>query len=415
MFTAFVSAACKGRDLRRGSSQPGLGALCLLLTTLGLAFALLSDTAQDLENTLYPNLGRLLSNICALLAALGIVSQRLSVSHSPEVARAKIRRRVVLFSVSIVTMTVLFLSSPLPVTVGEFANRYPERPALVGYSLIFVAGFGSAMIDLLILSARFACHATRPALRLGLRTVGVGAAIELASLAEGTVFIISQAAGLPSPTPGHDEPCTSVFTPAGCAFAIGFPSLAALLIIVGMSLPAWGPALAAPVRWARDLRLLRRLYPLWDALHEVFPHIALPASPSAWPRYRLQRRVIEVHDGLLALRPYYSSDARDAARRLADEVGGGKAEATVEAAVISGALHARTTAVGEPPPPPDQDEARQETDLISDATWLAQVAEAFVTFQTERPLARPDDEARHQGRVSPGLFGQADDDARGAA
>ena len=64
---------------------------------------------------------------------------------------------------------------------------------------------------------------------------------------------------------------------------------------------------------ARSYRALAVLHPLWWRLCEATPAIALTPQPAGrhderpWPRdvdYCLQRRVIEIRDGVLALRPY---------------------------------------------------------------------------------------------------------------
>jgi hypothetical protein len=88
-----------------------------------------------------------------------------------------------------------------------------------------------------------------------------------------------------------------------------------------------------------------RLYPLWDALRQAVPEIELPLDPAMrWNiRYRLYRRVIEIRDAQLALRPYASADvaAQAAAAAKAAGLPPDKAAALVEAAVIIDALESR--------------------------------------------------------------------------
>ena len=58
-----------------------------------------------------------------------------------------------------------------------------------------------------------------------------------------------------------------------------------------------------------------RLRPLWAALLQAVPDVELPAERGAGVgiRWRLLRRVIEIRDAELALRPYWRADV--AARR----------------------------------------------------------------------------------------------------
>ncbi|GAA3113498.1 hypothetical protein GCM10020254_69800 [Streptomyces goshikiensis] len=87
--------------------------------------------------------------------------------------------------------------------------------------------------------------------------------------------------------------------------------------------------------WAK--RVFLRLGPLWRALREATPAVAA-ALPVPWWDVELKatRRVAEVQDGRLALRPYRNPDvARAAAARAsALRLAPAKVAAAVEAAVL---------------------------------------------------------------------------------
>ncbi|MBA9002880.1 MAB_1171c family putative transporter [Thermomonospora cellulosilytica] len=385
----FVAAAYKAYGLRKSPSPaPGQRSSCLLLMALGFAFVLLSDSAQEIENRIYPNLGRLVSNVCTMLAALGIVIQMLNVGRPPDVARRMIRRRARVFAAAIALMTVLFLSDPLPPRIGDFGPLYRDHPALVLYNLIYAGGLGMAMVDMLTLAAKYTRHATRTAMKAGLCAVGAGCVLALAYLAEKVVVVLAQAMGFPAPLPGHDRACPSAFTPAGCMFSVGFPVAAVLLIVIGMTIPAWGPRLAAPIRGMRYLRLYRRLRPLWTALCEEFPHIVLPVPRWTGIRRRLHRRVIEIRDGLMALQPYSDPEVRANAARAAQQAGltGRRYQAAIVAGVVTAALQARRT--GKEPATRSADDLHGTgdlTDLVAEATWLAEVADSLTSPVIEAP------------------------------
>lgn len=141
--------------------------------------------------------------------------------------------------------------------------------------------------------------------------------------------------------------------------------------LVGATVSAWGPPLGLDRlgRWFSDYRSLQRLYPLWFALYRANPGIALhpPASRLADLRntrrvhFRLYRRVVEIRDGWLLLRPHMDARATTYARRLAASAGlpDADARAVVDAAALAVALrapslhrrepsHARGEAITEP-------------------------------------------------------------------
>ncbi|MCN9239967.1 hypothetical protein NGF19_04045 [Streptomyces sp. RY43-2] len=124
-------------------------------------------------------------------------------------------------------------------------------------------------------------------------------------------------------------------------------SLGPLLQIFGWTVPSWGPRVLAANRCVAAYISYLQLRPLWNALYQATPGIALepPQShlvdllPRRGLQYRLYRRVIEVRDGQLSLRPHLA---------LADEAlvaGSGLTDVTAarEAAVLMAVLRARTS------------------------------------------------------------------------
>lgn len=109
----------------------------------------------------------------------------------------------------------------------------------------------------------------------------------------------------------------------------------------------------------------------------------------------LYRRVIEIYDGRMALRPYLDKAVADRARLLADDAGlvGTGRDVVVEAARLAAGIDAMkrgTSAVEEDssvPPSPGG------TSLSDEAAWLIQVAHAYrrspVVHATLRQLATP--------------------------
>ncbi|MFD0854309.1 MAB_1171c family putative transporter, partial [Actinomadura adrarensis] len=154
---------------------------------------------------------------------------------------------------------------------------------------------------------------------------------------------------------------------------------------------------SAPVRWLRHRRTYRRLSPLWHALAEAMPQIVLPRGglDRFSYRYGVHRRVIEIRDGLLLLRPYCDPVLRDRTETTADGFGppGPQSAALQEAITIRKALaayqsrrpatrvHESTTGGTTGPPAGDQvhdpGNSVAGADLESEAEWLMQVSSAF--------------------------------------
>lgn len=103
--------------------------------------------------------------------------------------------------------------------------------------------------------------------------------------------------------------------------------------------------LAVLLRQYRMWAAWRRLRPLWEVVSQAAPQVRLPSRAGTLlnARYRLHRRVIEIRDAELALRPYW--DQRVAAEAVGAAASAGlppeTRDAIAEAAVIMTALAVR--------------------------------------------------------------------------
>ncbi|GAA1984575.1 MAB_1171c family putative transporter [Catenulispora subtropica] len=165
-------------------------------------------------------------------------------------------------------------------------------------------------------------------------------------------------------------------------------ALCAALVATGAVLGRSDATLSATARWFRLCRCYWLLGPLWSALRKAMPYIAFPqaARPRLAGRLRLEfalyRRVIEIHDGRLVLRPYHHPAVSAWVAEIvqtADPRAPEPSDALLEAATIATALEnmrrgRRFTDVAEVP---TGDSARVLTDLDSEVLWLSRVAWAF--------------------------------------
>lgn len=385
---AFLIAGYRGVLRARGQRKPTELPLIVIAVALGLAFVFLAPAAQALESALSPSLGRLLSNVCTLVAAFGCLHLMLYVSHSPEQVPAKVRVRLIILLVAVGVMAVMFFASSPPTGMGIFTGLYRSQPTLAVYVFVYASYLGSAVIDLAVLALR-SVRGARAWLRLGMILIAAGCVLATGYLTEKVIGVVSELITAST----AESYCPSAFATVGCTFAVGMPALAVLLIVLGTTLPTLGPRLEHLVRGFWHRRSLRRLRPLWETLHEALPDIALaapdrPAGPSlpGGISERLYRRVIAIRDGLLALQPYRDpADTREH-RDQADAAGltGRRRAAAIEAADIHAALHRRRHDMPPRSYSAEGNAATEHDDLTSELRWLTQVSAALAREELRR-------------------------------
>lgn len=374
---AFLMTGYRAVLRARGRRKPSDIPLMVSGTALGLAFVFLAPVVQAAESAITPSLGRLLSNVCTLVAAFGFLHLMLFVAYPAEHVPAKARTRLIALLISIAALTVLFFASDPPTGIGVFAGLYRAQPTLAAYTLIYSTYLGSVVVDLGTLALRSIRH-TRTWLRAGLILIIIGCLLGTGYLTHKVIGVLSQLSTDSSP-----PTCASAFSTVGCTFAIGMPALATLAILLGATLPTLGPHLERLTRALAHRRSYRRLQPLWETLYDALPDLALTA-PDLPPdeiaphiSERLYRRVIAIRDGLLALQPYRDPADTQEHRELASVTGLAESRraAAIEAADIRAALHRRQH--GPPPAPGWETAAAPQNDLTSEIRWLTQVSEAL--------------------------------------
>jgi hypothetical protein len=166
-------------------------------------------------------------------------------------------------------------------------------------------------------------------------------------------------------------------------------AVCAVLVVASATTAKWGDGLSAPLRWLRSYRTYLALEPLWEALRAEIPGIVLeergPKLGARGPRpsaeFALYRRVIEIHDGRFALRPYAPARyavAQQLARMSAAPEHDGLG-ALVEAASIATALE--NLRAGRKLEAPDAREAplvpAASGTVAAEAAWLLKVTAAY--------------------------------------
>jgi hypothetical protein len=195
--------------------------------------------------------------------------------------------------------------------------------------LAFTAATGTSLLSLAWLSWRWSRIADRTWVRRSLVTFTIGTIIGLSYAVHHFVFTILFTSGITPPYPQ--------------VYEVPLIVLGVFVLLVGLSMPAWGPAVSAVRRWVRHARSYRKLGPVHAAFAESRPEIRLGRNGPMWDmEFALYRRVIEIWDGRSRLCAYLDPDlARTAieagkARGLA----GAQLAAAVEADLWRDALRA---------------------------------------------------------------------------
>ena len=152
-------------------------------------------------------------------------------------------------------------------------------------------------------------------------------------------------------------------------------------LIAGAAVSGWFPSAASASRQCWRWAAWYRLRPLWALLLVAVPDVRLPAEPGTplSASYRLHRRVIEIRDAELALRPYQDRRAIGVAAAAARSAGLPRDErdAVIEAVMIVAALHALKVGAGAcSGPAAERVLPEPRNSLESEAVRLLQVARA---------------------------------------
>jgi hypothetical protein len=384
-----TALATKVHDLRRAPGDRPLRALCLLLAGLTGSVGI-QPVVPLLDRTAgISMLGGFLGE-CAVLVAAGAGQVFLIRMYNPEqLAQRKSRRRYRLLVATLATMAVMFVLSPPdpgspPITSTGHLSLLPQ-PYL--YLYLYSAFLGSTLIAVLRMTLRYAILTEQRFLRLGLRILTVGCAA-------GLVYTITSLVSLTLYEVGMDVDSweSATITPMYL--------VTDALMLAGCTIPSLAPRVARGWRWISDSQARRHLHPLWLALYQATPDIALFPPPVGRradhgdARMHLYRQVIEIHDGRLALRPYLDPRAAEIAATLAQQAWLTNAQiaAISEAAMLVAAIAAK--AAGHPSTATEPCPASPVggTDLAAEVAWLRQVSRAFrsspIVTDTARLLSR---------------------------
>ncbi|TQM85509.1 hypothetical protein FHX81_8000 [Saccharothrix saharensis] len=278
--------------------------------------------------------------------------------------RRRLRFGRALFATALLLLLIGYVIGPLRLGLPIVGPSGTRDPGVLVYDLIWETHNIVVLVDVLLVRWR-SRTIERTFLRVGVRFMGAGCLIWLVMLIHKVAYqtIVSLGHTLPYEENGVH----------GIQFLFSAPGVC--LLVIGMTIPSWGPRVA---RYRRRLLAYHQLTPLWEALRPVgtaTPVVALRDRNS-----RLRHRVIGIRDALIGpLRNHLSDTTLHLAREQALRSGltEGDAQAVAEAAVIAAAVAAHTSgkpATADAGRPPD---LRRAQDFDSETAWLVKVSRAY--------------------------------------
>ena len=303
-------------------------------------------------------------------------------------------------AIVVAVLSVLFFVAPVEVDVltASFTERFGREPAMLGFFAVFLLWLSVALVATIRLTFRYARQASRGPLRTAIQMVGWSASACLGyAVLKGGYLAVAAAIDEPSDT------VTGVYARVTLALLVS----SMVLIVTGCSWPrlARHPA----VQRLRRQRQLHRLRPLWEMLVDADPSIALGPVPAATGVARLggtevsvYRRVIEIRDGVLALRGYGDPAVRPRALAAARDRGVDEQDAQAIADAVWLEVARRRKLRGATPVADLEHATRGGADLETEVGILVAVSTAYRSSPLVGELAdRLDDHGATQAsRIS---------------
>jgi hypothetical protein len=259
------------------------------------------------------------------------------------------------------TAAVLIALGALATADGHIENTpaalsAPLPAAAVAYWVVLEGYLGAVLASATILFRSVGRAAPAGLPRLGLRAMAAGLATIALYATSKIVLVVAHAFGVRVPF-DRTEPVSHVVQAA-----------AILVAVAGSLVPATGRARAVFVAYGN----LLALRPLWRAMRDAFPEVILFSPRRAVielagvddVHLRLYRRVIEIRDGMLALRDFRP-----------EHVPPGDDTAVTEARGIALALRRR--AEGAEPAERAEAWAAVGPEMADEVAWLRRVSAAF--------------------------------------
>ncbi|MFJ5803753.1 MAB_1171c family putative transporter [Streptomyces decoyicus] len=296
----------------------------------------------------------------------------LHLTHEPEVARRKLRPRLIALALVLLTMIVLFSAAT---SEHENPNDFALSKAQFypAYLVVYLLAHIANETDVSIMCWRHAKVAPSPWLRRGLFINAwtlplalIYSGCRLADVVAGQ-FGVSGTAW---------EPVAQLSVAAS---AIGRT--------IGWTLPDWGPSLSKLWQPVTDRRAYQKLEPLHRAVTDGVAVHGVSLSSETGLKARLYRRLVDIRDAQWELRRWMDTDLAVEAEQACGAAGltGTDRAAVIEAAQLRFAIEAKKRGLE----PSDRDStplATDPADLASELDFQLKLARAFDSSSVVRAI-----------------------------
>ncbi len=381
---AWVVVLTRARASWRGPASLARRALWVTALALAVAWTVRIDRVfADLDRvTGVANLAQLLGDVAGLVTGAAILTVLVAQRETAAAAARAARRLWVWLGALAAAMVTVFLVAGFTVETRQFTVAFAEQPRYWAYEVPYLAAFVLIFGGLAVWAGRYARVASSRTLTAGMTATSAGGVLGLVYVACRVLFTVGAVAGA--------QGWQSWYAPVSAGTAAG----ASLLALGGAFLPSLAPHLQR-----RRLHGARAdLLPLWQGLRSAGLMEALiePDSPDGRrdPAFTVRRLVVEIDDGLLALRPWLTRPAGwDHTSSTADPGSNPDQPARLAAADIAAAVRRR--AQGAPPtvgvPATGSAAGPADSSPNAETRWLRTVSRAYARIPAASAPAVPAD------------------------
>ncbi len=379
---AWVVVLTRARASWRSPASLARRALWVTALALAVAWTVRIDRVfADLDRvTGVPNLAQLLGDVAGLVTGAAILTVLVAQRETAAAAARAARRLWLGLGALAAAMVTAFLLAGFTVETRQFTVAFAAQPRYWAYEVPYLAAFVLIVGGLAVWAGRYARVASSRTLTAGMTATAAGGVLGLVYVACRVLFTVGAVAGA--------QRWQRWYAPVSAGTAAG----ASLLALGGAFLPSLAPHLQR-----RRLHGARAdLPPLWQGLRSAGLMAALiePDSPDGRrdPAFTVRRLVVEIDDGLLALRPWLTRPVGwDHTSSTAAPGPDPHHPAQLAALDITAAMrsHAQGAAPALSTPPTSPAAGPADSSPNAETRWLRRVSRAYAGLPAASPPAVP--------------------------